>query len=139
MDVKTILENAIREEEYFSDFYKALAEKVNDKDMKISLLKLAEFEMLHKEKLQTMSFEELDVDFVGPSEEELIDFDKFSNVSEMFEFAIQQEIRSKVLYEEMSGIAKGSARDLLRRMSEDEALHQQILVEKLNLWRSKNG
>ena len=138
MDVLTILENAIREEDYFCKFYKALAERVDNEDMKISLLKLSEFEMLHKEKLQMMNFGDLNVDILGPVEEELIDFDKFDTVPEMFEFAIEQEIKTKNLYSDLSAVASGPAKELLMRMSDDEALHHQILNEKLQLWRKQN-
>ena len=48
--LKLLLEQAIAEEEYFHNFYTELAKKAEDEDLKNELLKLAEFEMLHKEK-----------------------------------------------------------------------------------------
>ncbi|MFC1698080.1 ferritin family protein [Nanoarchaeota archaeon] len=138
--VKNILETAIKEEEYFYEFYKKLAEKATDEEMKKELNELAEYEKMHKEKLETLNFNEIGAKVIPEKLEKidigeelnLPDIDEFLDMRTMIEFAIKNEVKAKVMYKLLAdSIDDESASNLLNKLSEEEAMHEQVLKEKL--------
>ena len=139
--LKQVIENAIKEEEYFYNFYKKSAEVAENPEIKEELLKLAEFEKLHKEKLETLNFEEIG-DKVVPEklgviqitdEDILLPFEKFESLKQMFEFAIKQEIAARKTYEILrDSIDDEAAKEMFNKLAQDEANHEMVLTEKLN-------
>jgi len=134
MDIKTILENAIKEEEYFFHFYYELS-LLHEGKIKEGLLKLSEMELDHKQKLETIS-----IDGVYADKIDLIDvadlvllkpLNSFKDVNGMLGFAIKQEIAAKELYKDLAEVFDGEAKELFLRLSSEEEKHEEFLCEEV--------
>ncbi len=140
--LKIILDNAIKEEQYFHEFYKALAEKANEPAVKKELLKLSEQELIHKEKLRSLNFERIGDKIIADAidefdiEEEIAlnPIEEFRNIKEMLEFAIKQEVLAKVTYLKMAKtINDDEAMNIFEMLAEEEKKHELLLTGKLAL------
>jgi rubrerythrin len=136
MNVKEIIENAIKEEEYFYLFYKDMAALTIDSEIKKKLLDLSELERIHKEKLEALTNLSVNVSKVQEIEVEDMNLLKpvnhFKDLKEMMQFAIKQELFAKVLYKALAEAAEDEeTKKILLMLSEEEANHEQILIEQL--------
>lgn len=135
--LKEIIENAIKEEEFFYHFYNDLAALTQNEKIKQALLELAQFEQNHKEKLQSLNFEGFIPDKI--TEIEVADLNilkpvnEFKTLKETLQFAIKQELFAKTLYSSLAqATSDEKAKELLEMLSQEEAKHEQILMEQLN-------
>lgn len=136
--LKFILEKAITEEEYFNQFYNTLADKASDESIKQALRQVAEQEQLHKEKLESLKVADVvpeKIDGLDIAEDlGLPPIEEFLDIKTMFEFAITQEIAAKLLYKDLAEcMTDEQSKQLLLMLSDEEAKHEQILVEKVNM------
>lgn len=146
IELKSVLENAIKEESYFTKFYTELAHKASDKTLRSSLLILADQEKLHKEKLETLSFAKLGTKVVAEKlddagiklELNLPNIQEFLDIESMFEFAIQQEVAAMTLYDALEdAVDDDNAKMLFALLAGEERTHHQLLAEALDNIRSK--
>ncbi len=138
--LKEILENAIKEEEYFTIFYARLAEKASDPDMAEELRRLSDFEKIHKEKIEKLNFFKMTPKII-PERITNIDvsrdlglppIDEFLNIESMFEFAIEQEKSANKKYSQLAeAIDDEETKQVFITLAEEEKSHEQILTEKL--------
>jgi len=136
---KQILENAIRDEAYFHEFYKRLALFAKDKKVSQELLKLSEQEKLHKEKLESLSFEKIGeniipekVDELAIEEASLAPIEDFKSVNDMLVFAIKQEILARTAYMQLAKATTDAKVGLLfTKLANEEKTHELILTGKL--------
>ncbi len=140
--LKTILENAIKEEEYFHSFYLYLAEKIENDEIKQDLRKLAEQELMHKEKLECLSFEQIGrkviadkINEIDVAEEvALTPVEEFKDLKDMFAFAIKQETIAQTTYEQLaSAVDDENAKKLFLILADEEKKHRLLLTGKLAL------
>lgn len=138
--LKAILENAIKEEEYFHNFYANLAEKTTDEEIKESLNMLSEQELMHKERLESLKIENVipdKIDAIDIADElGLPPIEEFLDMQTMFEFALKQEVAAKTLYRQLAdAVEEPEAKRLLIILSEEESKHEQILAQELEKMR----
>jgi rubrerythrin len=136
MEIKEIIENAIKEEEYFYLFYKDMAALTIDPEIKKKLLDLSELERIHKEKLESLTNLSVNLDKIREIEVADMNLLKpvnhFKDLKEMIQFAIKQELFAKVLYKALAEAAEDEeSKKVLLMLSEEEAKHEQILTEQL--------
>ncbi len=139
--LKLILENSIKEENYFYHFYLELSEKADNQELKKELKKLAEYEKIHEEKLKTLDFNKLRGKIIPENFENLKDvkeelnippIEQFKDMKALIEFALKQEIQAKMLYADLAkSIDDPEAKGLLELLSSEEELHENILKERL--------
>ncbi|MAG78068.1 hypothetical protein CL616_01755 [archaeon] len=135
MNIKEILENAIKEEEYFYLFYKDLAALAINPEIKRKFLELSEFEKIHKEKLESLKINSVNPDKISEIDVGDINLlkptNEFKDIKEMLRFAIKQESFAKVFYRDLAYALEDEAKTVLLMLSEEEAKHEQILTEQL--------
>jgi len=136
-DAEIAIQNAMKEEQYFQNFYKEMADKAEDESMKEELLKLSEQEAMHYAKLEAFSYSNLGT-IILPEDEihtehvGLPPIEGFLDLESMFEFAIKQEVHAKLLYAKLSDASSDEEiKEIFRKLSEEESSHEQILVERL--------
>lgn len=137
-DIKIIIENAIKEEEYFSEFYKKLAESANDEKVKEGLLRLSEQERIHKEKLLSLNLHVLGV-VPGiitkedvEAEVSLTPVEEFASVKDMLAFAVKQEVQAELMYKKLSASTEDEdAKKLFDMLAEEEKEHKMLLTGEL--------
>ncbi|MEA3429965.1 MAG: ferritin family protein [Nanoarchaeota archaeon] len=138
--LKFILEKAMKEEEYFYNFYNDLAERATDEEIKRALRGLAEAEKMHKERLASLNIENVQVDKIDAlniSEElGLPSIEEFLDIKTMYEFAIKQEKAAKELYIALAeAVDDENGKKLLLALSEEESKHEQLLAQELDKLR----
>ena len=141
-NLKTILESAIKDEEYFFNFYNMLADKSTKENIKEELGKLAMDEKRHKEKLESLSFEKIGAKVIARKIEamdiarelEFAPIEDFKGVREMLVFAVKQEAMAQATYEKLKGAMEDeNARNLFNMLAEEEKSHKLLLTGKLAL------
>ncbi|MBS3112824.1 hypothetical protein J4418_01965 [Candidatus Woesearchaeota archaeon] len=144
--LKLILENAIEEEEYFSRLYKELASLQTNLLIKKKLLELSNQEKMHKEKLESLDFVKLGAKVIpGVLDSIKINTDvsntpkaEFYNIELMFKFAITQEALAKTSYKKLAeAFDDKSAKNLFLTLFKEEEMHEHLLIEQLNKFRSE--
>ncbi len=143
--LKLIIENAIRDEEYFHLFYKKLAELSQDEKIKEGLLRLSEQERNHKEKLESLNFEQLGTKVIPDKiseidvaeEVEMAPIEEFSDLRDMYAFAIKQEALAQITYEKLrEAVNDPEAKDLFQTFADEEKKHKLLLTGELALANS---
>lgn len=140
--IKTILENAIREEEYFSAFYMKMSEKASDESIKEQLRNLALQEQMHKEAIEALSFEKIGMRVIADKINEidieyeltLTPIEEFDNLHDMFKFAIKHETIAELGYERLANaINDADAKKLFLHFADEEKKHKLLLTGKMAL------
>ncbi len=137
-DLKNILEFAMREEEKAFQLYSDTAARIDSDAIKSVLLKLAQQEKVHKERIKALFDDELHPDMAVLSQ---IDISKdvvmapltdMGRLGTLLKGAIEAEVDAKELYAHLSKALKDpDASALLQMLSDEEATHERILKDLL--------
>jgi rubrerythrin len=138
--IKEIVQEAIKEEEYFTIFYTRLAEKATDPQLKEELIRLSDFEKMHKERLEKLNFFKVNPENANKitnldvsKDLGLPKIDEFLNMESMFEFAIQQEINAQKKYSQLAEIIEDQeTKQTFITLAQEEKGHEQLLKDKLS-------
>lgn len=139
--IKQILESAVRLEEYSHNLYLGAAGKTDVVSVNRLLIKLADQEKLHKEKLETLNFKRLTAKVI-PDKINRIDVEKelmltpiseLGDLKNIFRFALRLEQDSKSMYLKLTeSTTDQKAKDLFLWLSGEEETHLNILNETMN-------
>jgi len=138
--LKQILENAIKKEEYSYQIYMRAIDMTEVDSVKTLLQKLADQELLHKEKLETLDFskigEKVIPEKIGKIDvaEELMmtPLEEFGSLSELFKFAMKKEVEAREMYRQLAeSVDDENAKNLFSMLSEEEENHRQILLDTM--------
>ncbi|MBU0756629.1 MAG: ferritin family protein [Nanoarchaeota archaeon] len=138
--LQQILNMAIKEEEFFKNFYLEAAEKTDVESAKALLKNLSEAEASHKERLETLDSEKLGelviadkIDAIDVAEElALTPINEFNSLKEIFEFAIKAEASAKDMYERLGeSVDDETAKKLFTLLASEEEKHHDMLASEL--------
>ncbi len=135
--LKDVINMAIKEEEYFQGIYRKFAVNSDNPSVKALFNKLAEQEKLHKERLQSFDFENSDVitekiqDIDAKDDLLLTPVSEFKDMKNIFEFAIENEIKAQKLYTSLAAAMNNEkARELFELLAKEEKGHEQLLKQE---------
>jgi len=136
------MNNAIREEEYFHQFYLKLSERATNPEVKQTLKTLSDQEAAHKQRLESINLAE-DEDKYDTSklDEEMaekdakqIPLEDFEDVKSMLIFAIKQESIAKATYTKLAqSTQEPEYKETFLKLADEEGKHQLLLTGKLAL------
>lgn len=138
---RQIIEKAIREEEYFAEFYRKAAGRAELSSAKKLLMMLAEQEEMHRKKLMGLG-EGLKLDKTGSLMEKvklaeelmLLPINEFRGTIEIFRYAVKSEQLAAAMYGAMAGASgDAEAEKLFRWLASEEKKHESFLREQLEL------
>lgn len=144
-ELKTILNKAIAEEDYFVRLYSEAANQAEAESAKRIFLRLSEEERLHKIKLEELDVSglQLGAHFLGSSLKKLTEelmltpITEFRGLKDVISFAISSEIRAKDMYTNLAeSIDTETAAQLFRFLATEEGKHEALLrktLETLNI------
>ncbi len=139
-ELKAILEMAIKEEVFFSEFYKKAAEMADDGSAKTMLLSLSRIEAIHREKLETLDANKLGAlilpDMITKedieAEIELLDISGFIDLREVLQFALSAEERAKLTYQKLGdAIDDKKAKSLFYMLANEEENHYNLISAEI--------
>ena len=136
--LKQILNNAIKDEEYFANFYSMAAKKTEVESARKLFITLADQELLHKQKLESLSF---DPEAIIPDKVEDVEIaqdlmmtpiEEINDIKEVFKMAIKFEIQAKDMYQQLGAcMADSQAKELLDKLAAEEERHETLLKEEM--------
>jgi rubrerythrin len=138
--LKQILESAIKKEEYSYQIYMRAIEMTEVDSVKTLLQKLADQELLHKEKLETLDFNKIGARVIPGKigkidiAEELMmaPLEEFGSLSELFKFAMKKEVEAREMYKQLAeSVDDENVKKLFGMLSEEEENHRQILLDTM--------
>ena len=138
IQIGTILEGAIKGEEYSYQMYMKAVEMTNNTKVKEILQNLAEQEKMHKEKLQALNFEKLGEEMIPDAlrqedvaaEVELTPVEEFKDIEQLFEFALNMEKRAVSMYEQLlNATTNEEAKSLFETLLREEEGHVRLVEQ----------
>ncbi|MBW2999278.1 ferritin family protein [Candidatus Woesearchaeota archaeon] len=138
--LKQILESAIKKEEYSYQIYMRAIDMTEVDSVKTLLQKLADQELLHKEKLETLDFNKIGervipekIGKIDVAEELMMTpLEEFGSLSELFKFAMKKEVEAREMYKQLAeSVDDENVKKLFGMLSEEEENHRQILLDTM--------